>query len=204
MWPELAPFPIALPDAQWQALAEAHATPPRTYHNLEHVHAVLRHWAAVRDGVGWEDATASFCAVLYHDAVYVPGRADNEACSALLAREHISRWQPGVDADRVAHLIALTAQHGRLAPDDVDRDAALLLDCDMAILGAPPAEFAAYDRAIAAEYRGVVPLWTYRLNRRRFLKALLARERLYLSEFFHARLDAAARVNLRRAVTEKR
>jgi predicted metal-dependent HD superfamily phosphohydrolase len=204
MWPELAPFPLDVPEAQWRALADAHATPPRAYHNLEHVHAVLRHWREVRDGPGWDDPVSSFLSVLYHDAVYVPGRGDNEARSAALAREHIARWLPEVEAGRVASLIELTARHGRLSPDEVDRDAALFLDCDMAILGAPPAEFAAYDRAIAAEYRGVVPTWTYRLNRRRFLKGLLARERLFLSGYFHARRDAQARINLRRAVTEKR
>lgn len=204
MWPELAPYPIDVPDMQWRALADAHATPPRAYHNLEHVRAVLRHWREVEDGPGWGDPASSFLAVLYHDAIYVPGRGDNEARSAVLAREHIAQWLPLADARRVASLIELTARHGRLAPDEVDRDAALFLDCDMAILGAPAAEFAAYDRAIAAEYRGVVPAWMYRLNRRRFLKGLLGRERLFLSEHFHVRYDAQARTNLRRAVTEKR
>lgn len=204
MWPEIAPFPIDVPGAQWRALADAHATPPRAYHNLDHVLAVLRHWRDVNDGPGWDDPVSTFLAVLYHDAIYVPGRGDNEARSAVLAREHLAQWLPGVDTARVASLIELTARHGRLPPDEVDRDAALFLDCDMAILGAPAAEFAAYDRAIAAEYRGVVPPWMYRLNRRRFLKGLLARERLFLSEYFHARYDAQARINLRRAVTEKR
>lgn len=207
MSPEPVPCPDApvdVPDAQWRALADAHATPPRAYHNLDHVHAVLRLWREVRDGPGWDAPAETFFAVLYHDAIYVPGRDDNEARSAVLAREHLARWQRGVDAGRVAQLIELTARHGRLEPGDVDRDAALLLDCDMAILGAPPAEFAAYDRAIAAEYRGVVPAWMYRLKRRRFLKGLLARERLFLSDYFHAGRDAQARINLRRAVTEKR
>ena len=144
--------------------------------------------------------------MLYHDAIYEAGRADNESRSAELAIEHIARWLPdsGIEAARVAELIHLTARHGRLAPADVDRDAALFLDCDMAILGAEPAAFDAYDRGIAAEYRGHVPAWVFKLNRRRFLKGLLGRERIYLSDFFHARLDAQARINLRRAVTEKR
>ena len=44
----------------------------------------------------------------------------------------------------------------------------------------------------------------WRLNRRRFLKALLARQRIFLDDGFHARFDAQARHNLRRAVTTKR
>jgi predicted metal-dependent HD superfamily phosphohydrolase len=198
--------PLNIPPAQQAALEAAYATPPRAYHNFGHVQEVLRHYEAVAAGPGWRQPTEAYLAVLYHDAIYEAGRRDNEARSAALAVEHIARWLPGdgVDAARVAELIDLTARHGTLASPDVDRDAALFLDCDMAILGATPAVFDAYDRGIAAEYRGHVPAWLFKLNRRRFLKALLARERIFLSDFFHDRCDAQARINLRRAVTEKR
>jgi predicted metal-dependent HD superfamily phosphohydrolase len=203
--------PVQLPAEQWSALENAYATPPRAYHDMRHVHEVLRHYAAVAAGPGWAQPAEVYLAVLYHDAVYRPGQRDNEARSAELAIEHIAHWLPdrGIDASRVATLIELTARHGQLAAGDlatdpVSVDACHFLDCDMAILGAEPAVFDAYDRAIAAEYRGVMPAWLFKLNRRRFLKGLLARERIYLSEFFHARLDAQARINLRRAVTEKR
>ena len=198
--------PLVLPPAQQAALEAAYATPPRAYHDFAHVAAVLRHYRDVAAGPGWRQPAEVWLAVLYHDAVYEPGQGDNEARSALLAREHMARWLPdaGIDVDRVAQLVELTARHGQLQPDDVDGDAALFLDCDMAILGAPPAAFDAYDHGIAAEYRGRVPAFVYRLNRRRFLKALLARERIFLSDFFHARLDAQARANLRRALTTKR
>lgn len=195
-----------LPPEQREALRAAYATPPRAYHNFAHVEAVLCHYDEVAQGPGWERPREVLLAVLYHDAIYEPGRKDNEARSAELAVEHIRRWLPGegIDATRVAELINLTARHGSFAPGQVDRDAALFLDCDMAILAADEATFSAYDRGIAAEYRGQVPGWLFRLNRRRFLKALLARERIFLSDWFHQRLDAQARVNLRRAVTEKR
>jgi predicted metal-dependent HD superfamily phosphohydrolase len=198
--------PLALPEAQQAALEAAYATPARAYHNFSHVREVLRHFEAVARGPGWAQPAEAWLAVLYHDAIHDAGNSDNEARSAALAAGHIARWLPdaGVDVRRVGELINLTARHGAFKPGDVDRDAALFLDCDMAILGADPAAFDAYDRGIAAEYRGHVPTWAFKLKRRRFLKALLARERIFLSEFFHARLDAQARINLRRAVTEKR
>ena len=197
---------ILIPDEQLVALQAAYATPPRAYHNFTHVEHVLRHYGDVANGPGWNQPAEVRLAVLYHDAIYEAGRRDNEARSAGLASEHIARWLPGqgIDAARVAELINLTARHGALAPEDVDRDAALFLDCDMAILAADEAAFAAYDRGIATEYRGQVPAWLFKLNRRRFLKALLAKPRIFLSDWFHERLDAQARVNLRRAVTEKR
>lgn len=198
--------PIALPPEALVALEAFYATPPRAYHNFAHVREVLRHYAQVTAGPGWESPLEPYLAVLYHDAIYEAGRRDNESRSARLAIEQIARWCPdaGVDSDRVAQLIDLTARHGTLGQAEVDRDAALFLDCDMAILGAAPAVFDAYDRGIAAEYRGHVPDFLFKLNRRRFLKALLARERIYLSDFFHDRYDAQARHNLRRLVNEKR
>jgi predicted metal-dependent HD superfamily phosphohydrolase len=196
-------FP-SLPPAHCNAVESAYATPPRAYHNAQHVLEVLRHVDAADREAGWAHPAEVRLAVLYHDAIYEAGRGDNEARSAELAREHLQRWpQPDVDVDRVCELILLTARHGQIDPATLDRDAAQFLDCDMAIVGSDPATFAAYDRAIAAEYRGQVPGWLYKLNRRRFLKGLLGRERIFLSDWGHARFDAQARVNLRRAVTHK-
>ena len=197
---------LQLPPDQLQALQAAYATPPRAYHNFAHVEEVLRHYDEVANGPGWQQPEEVRLAVLYHDAIYEAGRKDNEAHSAELAVEHVQRWLPdrGIDAARVAELINLTARHGSLQPGDVDRDAALFLDCDMAILAADAATFAIYDRGITAEYRGKVPAWLFKLNRRRFLKSVLGKERIFLSDWFHERLDARARINLRRAVTEKR
>ncbi|WP_372169107.1 hypothetical protein [Xanthomonas axonopodis] len=182
------------------ALEQAYAAPPRAYHHFGHVRAVLQHYAEVAAGPGWRQPTEVWLAVLFHDAVYQPGRSDNEAQSALMATEAIPRWWPQarVDVERVQALILLTARHGQVQPQDVDEDAALFLDCDMAILAAPAAVFDAYDQAIAEEYRGHVPGVLFRRNRRRFLAAVLKQPRIFLSDYFHTRYDTAARANLRR------
>ncbi|TQU17967.1 hypothetical protein DB775_23835, partial [Xanthomonas perforans] len=162
--------------------------------------AVLQHYAEVAAGPGWRQPTEVWLAVLFHDAVYQPGRSDNEAQSALMAAEAIPRWWPQarVDVERVQALILLTARHGHVLPQDVDEDAALFLDCDMAILAAPAAVFDAYDQAIAEEYRGHVPSVLFRVNRRRFLAGVLKQPRIFLSDYFHTHYDTAARANLRR------
>lgn len=161
---------------------------------------------AVDAGPGWHHPNEVWLAVLYHDAVYVPGRSDNEAASARLAIEHIECWWPhaGIDAQYVASLILLTARHGALGIEDAGTreagaDARLFLDCDMAILGAAPEAFAAYDRAIAEEY-SAVPRWLYRLKRRQFFRKLLASDRIFLSDFFRDRVEAQARHNLQTAL----
>lgn len=174
-------------------MARAHATPPRAYHSLAHVVEVAQRFAEVR----FERPNEAYAAVLFHDAIYEPGRKDNEARSAALARASLA-GQP-VDVERVAELILLTARHGQLGPGDVDADAALFLDCDLAILGSPPERFDAYDAAIAQEHAHLPPE-AYAQGRRAFLERMLARERLFLSPHFHAALEARARDNLRRAL----
>ena len=198
---------IPLPEDMRAALRAAYASPPRAYHHFGHVESVLGHFDAVAGGPGWHRPREAWLAVLYHDAVYDAGRRDNEVRSAAMAADAIARWLPdeGLDVEHVVHLVELTARHGTLVPAGLGEgpdgdDRRHFLDCDMAILGADAVEFDAYDRAIAEEFRDAVPGWLYRLNRRRFLRGLLRRERIYLSDFFHARLDAAARGNLRRAL----
>jgi predicted metal-dependent HD superfamily phosphohydrolase len=68
--------------ARWRALAAAHAEPHRVYHDLRHVAHVL----VELDRAGVDDPAAAWAA-FFHDAVYRPGRRDNEARSARLARE---------------------------------------------------------------------------------------------------------------------
>src|SRR5687768_17123058 len=99
--------PLALPEAQWAALEAAYAKPPRAYHGWPHVQAVLQHFREVAAaGPGWVQPAEAWLAVLYHDAVYEAGRADNESRSAELARAHVAQWLPdaGVDADRMSAL----------------------------------------------------------------------------------------------------
>jgi len=66
-----------------------------------------------------------------------------------------------VSEDRIAHIAAMiTATAGHGLPDFADagagagaaRDCALFLDFDLAILGSPPATFAAYEQAVRREY----------------------------------------------------
>src|SRR3546814_18778175 len=113
----------------------------------------------------------TFLAVLYHDAVYEAGRGDNETRSAELAVAEIAKWLPeaSVDASRVAELIGLTARHGQFSPSDfgdgaVDDDPRHFIDFDMALLGAEPAVFDAYDPGPATQARRPVLARRFRPN----------------------------------------
>lgn len=200
-------WPLSLPPEQCAALQAAYAEPPRAYHNWTHVQDVLRHYREIDALVHWHRPKEVWLAALYHDAIYLAGRKDNEVRSAQLAIEHIQRWLEAQDIDygRVRELILATARHGMHGPEAFGsgpqaEDTCRFLDCDMAILAAPTEQFDAYDRGIAAEYAQVVPNIAYRWRRRRFLQQLLDNPRIYLSPQAHMRWDAAARANLRRAL----
>jgi predicted metal-dependent HD superfamily phosphohydrolase len=187
--------PLALPGSLVAQLAAAYGEPHRAYHDARHIDEVLGWFDRVADDVGWQQPVEVYLAIVFHDAIYQPGAKDNEARSAAWARS--ANVGVEVDRDRVAALIELTARHGHI--EAADADAALFLDSDMAIVGAPPAAFDAYDRAIAIEY-STIPADAYRAGRRAFLAGLLAKPRIFLTDYFHARLDAQARDNLRRAL----
>ncbi len=194
----IAALPFVCPPRLEAALRAAYTEPPRAYHDFSHVEEVLGHMASVPS---WSDPVAVALAVLYHDAIYEAGKPGNEARSAALAAEQIAQHLPSYVAkvDSVKSLILLTARHGRLERSDVDREAALFLDCDMAVLGSDPSRYDAYEQAIANEY-AVLPADLYRRGRAQFLRAVLAKPNIYLSPLFEARLEARARDNLARAL----
>jgi predicted metal-dependent HD superfamily phosphohydrolase len=187
--------PLVLPPDVERVLAAAYAEPQRAYHTATHVHEVLHWFDAVHDQVGWREPKAVYIAVVFHDAVYDPTRHDNEARSAALARALVDA------SDFAIELILLTAKHGSIDPKTVDHDAAHFLDSDTAILGASSAVFDDYDAAIRVEYAHV-PEAAYRAGRGAFLRSMLARERIFFSDLFHAQLDTRARDNLARAIAK--
>lgn len=197
----MSQLPIQLPAALLAALQQAYATPPRAYHNFTHVAEVLGHFHSVPR---WQDPGSVLLAILFHDAIYEAGRSDNEARSAALAGELLARHTPAFDFDLacVQTLILLTARHGALhAP--LDQDSAHFLDCDMAILGAEPARYQAYEQAIAQEY-GHLPTAQFRAGRAHFIRKLLASDAIYLSVTFQQRFEARARANLSDALEQLR
>jgi predicted metal-dependent HD superfamily phosphohydrolase len=132
-------------------LVRAYGEPQRHYHTLQHLRECLAHCEAAAALARRPEEVE--LALWFHDAVYDPRRQDNEQRSADWARSSV--LAAGCDAaiaERVAGLVLLTAGHE--APAD-DPDAQLLLDVDLAILGAAPARFVEYERQIRAEYAHV-------------------------------------------------
>lgn len=193
----LSPFPF--PAALGHALVDAYGRGRRAYHTIDHVLAVAREIAWAKTLHPFDDEASVFLAVLFHDAVYDAAAKDNERRSADLMERTVATVGLAVPTERARALVLATASHGTIAPG-ADRDLALFLDADMAILGADEPTFDAYERGVAYEYAEAYPAEAYRAGRAAFLEKLVDKPRLFFSAPFHDRLDTRARANLRRAL----
>ena len=185
---------LSAPAGLMQQLMDAWAEPQRHYHSLQHLRECLAHAEAALD-LAKQPGEVEL-ALWFHDAIYDPKGKDNEARSADWAVQALA--QAGANEavqERVRALIMATCHDA--VP--VDGDAQLLVDIDLAILGAEPARFAEYDAQVREEYRWV-PGWIYRSKRKEVLASFLQRPAIYSTERFRERLEPQARENLRRAI----
>ena len=138
-------------------------------------------------------------------SIYEPRRSDNEGRSAALAREMLAGVVPADVLGRIVRMIEATGGHlipPGLPPDEA-ADMAVFLDMDLSILGAPDADFDAYEAGVRYEYRDV-PEAAFRAGRAAILEGFLAREAIYYSDWGKARFDAPARLNLARSISQLR
>ena len=178
-----------LTEAQRADLAARWSQPHRRYHTLAHLTAVL---AALDElaagGAAFEDEPVRLAA-WFHDAVYDPSEADNEARSAQLAFEFLGQ---GPLAEEVARLVLLTAGH-QVAPDDAN--GAALCDADLAVLGGEPEEYQVYTQAVREEYAHV-PDPLYRRGRAGVLRSILGHDAIFHTAYGAERWENQARRNV--------
>lgn len=176
------------------ALIARYEEPTRHYHTTQHLAELFGHWPQVRSAAIHPAEIA--LALWFHDAVYDPARGDNEARGAAWARAAmVVAGVPLPVIDRVDALIMAT-RHDVVSAES---DACILVDLDLAILGAAPARFDEYEQQVRAEYAWV-PAEMFRLKRQELLAGLFARRRIFQTEYFHDRYEATARANLKRSL----
>ena len=188
-------------DAALDELLARHRQPHRRYHTATHVMWVLRHIDDLAAANTPVDLDAVRAAALFHDAVYDPRSTTNEHDSAVLARRVLADcgWEPA-RVDRVAALIELTAGHVAPRADDgaddgADTGADILLDADLAILGAEPADYRAYVTGVRAEYAHVDDD-AWRVGRAAVLRSFRDRPAIYRTTSMQAARERRARANL--------
>ena len=187
-WRDRDPLPV------YQSLMTRYAEAQRAYHNLCHIQDCLREFDSARSLA--TDPDAAEMAIWFHDAVYDPKARDNEELSAQLAEYLFEAADlPETFSQKVTRLI-LATKHD--APPD-DKDAALLIDVDLSVLGQPRETFAEYEAAIRQEYA-----WAdsaeFATGRSNLLKSFLKRPSIYQTDFFRAKYEEMARKNVQWAV----
>ncbi|OEZ29333.1 HD domain-containing protein [Variovorax boronicumulans] len=193
--------------AAWQALGVAapddalrlelqrrYGEPQRHYHTMQHLGECLA-WFDREQALAERPGEVAL-ALWFHDAIYDVHAHDNEARSANWARQALqAAGASGAAADRV-HALVMATRHDAV-PEG--RDAELLIDIDLSILGAERARFDEYERQVHAEY-GFVPEEIRLPRRRAILQRFLARPAIYATPRMHALLEARARENLQRSI----
>ncbi|MFC6012731.1 metal-dependent phosphohydrolase [Nocardia lasii] len=172
---------------------EAH----RRYHTETHLAVML---AAIDElGGAASDIDAVRYAAFFHDAIYAVARADNEERSADLGRDILESLGAAPElVEEVVRLVVLTRGH---KPLPGDANGAVLCDADLVVLGGSPEQYAAYTRAIRAEYAHV-PDDLFRAGRASVLRNLADQPRLFRTEMAYARYEAVARANLAAELAE--
>jgi len=172
-----------------------YAQPHRGYHNQKHLDELIvlarRHTPDLDD--------AEQLALLFHDAVYVPGagRGESERLSGLLMRATVAAFDLGaVDLDRAARIIEATT-HEASPP----AEAARVCDLDLWRLAAPWPQFRRHAEGIRHEYQHLAgseeAFWT---QRRAFYRTMLAKPQIFATAYFREHFETPARANLAKAL----
>ncbi len=174
----------------FEELVVRYGEPHRHYHTLCHVEASL---AWLERCLGDADRPAEVALALwFHDAIYNPRACDNEQKSADLAEKHLKDLNVDPKAiQRIKTHILATRDHGGRPGDS-----RLVIDLDLAVLGASPAKFGDFEQCIRREYAHVPDL-IFRMGRCRILRRFLRREEIYCVDTLRERLEAKARANLK-------
>ncbi|AMO21873.1 hypothetical protein GCM10027034_21070 [Ramlibacter solisilvae] len=181
-------------EALHQRLVACWSEKHRRYHTLQHLLEIFELFVQVRTDA--RRPAEIGLALWFHDAFYDPRREDNEERSAEWARDSVRQaGLPEDIAQRVYELVMAT-RHEALPTDP---DAQLLVDIDLAILGAERARFEQSDAQVREEFAHVAEP-EYRRGRKQVLRGFLDRPRLYSTDRFHAMLESRARENLQRSL----
>lgn len=195
-----------------ESLLQAWEQPHRAYHHSGHLSQMLtdldRLYTHRTQG---STPLALVLAAWFHDAVYegAPGedeRRSEQLASASLEPLVTAGLLSGDELQMVSLLVRATATHE--LPESADlpvgyepEDIQFFLDADMAILAADSARYRRYLRGVRSEYSHCDDE-AFRAGRTTFLRSILGRKRIFLSEQAMQLWEEPARANLRAELRE--
>lgn len=182
------------PARPWQLLHAAYTKSWRAYHNLNHIEHCLKEFAGVSQLA--DDAKAIEAAIWFHDVIYDTHGKDNEERSADVAESVLSAAGLTEEFRSRVHALILATRH---TESPIGKDASLLVDIDLSILGSSVERYDEFERQIRAEYSWVTES-DFATGRANVLKGFLSRGSIFTSETFSLKHEVQARSNLARAI----
>ena len=195
-----------------ESLLQAWEQPHRAYHHSGHLSQMLtdldRLYAYRTQG---STPLALVLAAWFHDAVYEGAPGEDERRSEQLANISLeplvtAGLLSGDELQMVSLLVRATATHK--LPESADlpagyepADIQFFLDADMAILAADSARYRRYLRGVRSEYSHFDDE-AFRAGRMTFLRLILGRKRIFLSEEGMQLWEEPARANLQAELSE--
>jgi predicted metal-dependent HD superfamily phosphohydrolase len=176
------------------ALVAAWMQPERRYHTLRHLVDCIAELEALLPLA--EHPAEVEVALWFHDAVHEARGRDNELRSAAWALRALGEAGVGAGACARIHALVMATRH---AAEPEGMDERLIVDVDLAILGASTERFDEYEAEVRQEYAWV-PRPVFRAGRREILQGFLARPAIFSLPPMHATREIAARANLQRAI----
>lgn len=193
-WLTLGTEKAKLPVQLYDDVIAKYNEPHRFYHTQQHLAECLDKLSELRQ-LAINPAEIEL-ALWFHDAVYDPTSHDNELLSAEWAKSSIVA--AGLDnaiAERVFDLIMATQHHAK--PENTDTQ--VLIDIDLAILGANPERYYEYEQQIRQEY-AFAPEPIFKAKRAEILQRFLAQPSIFTTPLFIERYERQARANINQAV----
>ena len=190
-WSELsARLGIFKPLVAFRWLESRYRERARRYHDARHINECLRELDRSRHAEASNPLVEY--ALWFHDAVYNTFSKKNEERSADAAVQVLERsGRPPADCSQVRSLI-LATRHG---VQPIEPPLQLLVDIDLAILGASANRYAEFELQIRAEYWWV-PTGMYRRQRAAILKSFVSRPSIYATHEFREQYERQARSNI--------
>ena len=195
-----------------ESLLQAWEQPHRAYHHSGHLSQMLsdldRLYTHRTQG---STPLALILAAWFHDAVYEGAPGEDERRSEQLASASLEPLvTAGLLTDQELQMVSLlvraTATHELPESADLPQgyepaDLQLFLDADMAILAADSVRYRRYLRGVRSEYSHFDDE-AFRTGRTTFLRSILGRERIFLSEEALRLWEEPAQANLRAELSE--
>ncbi|MEX1994462.1 MAG: hypothetical protein WD929_07350 [Steroidobacteraceae bacterium] len=190
-WSELATrLGIVKPLVAFRWLEAHYEERARKYHTTHHINECL----GILDRAQHAEASNPLVeyALWFHDAIYNTFSKKNEERSADAAVRVLERsGRAGADCELVRSMILATRHDARSSEPSLQ----LVVDTDLAILGAEADRYAEFELQIRAEYWWV-PTRMYRKQRAAILQSFVMRPSIYATHEFREKYERQARNNI--------